>query len=134
MHSFGENSRKRKNDSLGSTPTDGSPRTGSWSDAYPRVDQQLAHVTVPFTSPHCEAGCLSPLPRATDCHLGGVVIISPPSPKAPAYCGLGGRALLHSLARRMIVIWVVVPSPSPLPAPLLIIVLLFNLAPPLWGG
>ena len=56
MHSSGENSRKRKNDSLGSTPIDGSPRTGSWSDAYPRVDQQLAHVTVPLTSPHREAG------------------------------------------------------------------------------
>jgi hypothetical protein len=56
MHSSGENSRKRKNDSLGSTPTDGSPPTGSWSDAYPRVDQQLAHLTVPFTSPHREAG------------------------------------------------------------------------------
>ncbi len=56
MHSSGENSRKRKNDSLGSTPIDGSPRTGSWSDAYPRVDQQLAHVTVPFNSPYREAG------------------------------------------------------------------------------
>jgi hypothetical protein len=56
MHSSGENSRKRKNDSLGSTPTDSSPRTGSWSDAYPRVNQQLAHVTVPFASSYREAG------------------------------------------------------------------------------
>ncbi len=56
MHSSGENSSKRKNDSLGSISTDGSPRTGSWSGAYPRVDQQLAQVTVPFTSSYREAG------------------------------------------------------------------------------
>ena len=37
-----------------------------------------------------------------------------PPPKVLAYCDLGGRALLYSLARKMIVIWVVVPSPPSL--------------------
>ena len=59
-------------------------------------------------------GCVILSPPSLDaaaCHLGGVAAVSPPSPKAAAYCGLGGCALLYSLARRMIVVWVVVPSP-----------------------
>ena len=65
--------------------------------------------------------------------MGGRAIVSPPFPKAAAYCGLGGHALLYSLGRRMIVVWVVMPPP-PLPALLLVIVGSFDLAPPLWGG
>ncbi len=42
-------------DPVGSTPTDGSPCTGSRSNAYTRVEQQLAHVTVLFASPPREA-------------------------------------------------------------------------------
>jgi hypothetical protein len=81
MHSSGENSRKRKNVSLGSTPTDGSPCTGLWSNAYPRVDQQLAHVMVPFTSPHREAGPslharVGALPMSSSSSL-------PPTPSLP---------------------------------------------------
>jgi hypothetical protein len=81
MHSSGENSRKRKNDSLGSTPTDGSPHTGSWSDAYPRVDQQLAHVMVPFTSPHREAG-LS-LHARVGAPPMSLSLLLPPTPSLP---------------------------------------------------
>ena len=81
MHSSGENSRKHKNDSLGSTPTDGSPHTVSWSDAYPRVDQQLAHVMVPFTSPHREAG------PSLHARVGPppmwLLLSSPPTPSQP---------------------------------------------------
>ena len=81
MHSSGENSRKRTNDSLGSTPTNGSPRTGSCSDAYPRVDQQLAHVMVPFTSPHPEAG------PSLHARMGAPLMLlsssSPPTPSLP---------------------------------------------------
>ena len=100
---------------------------------------RLAIESPPKAATDCHLGgrvILSPpsLDAAADCHLGGRTIVSPPSPEAAAYCGLGGRTLFYSLARKMIVLWAVVSSPPPLPAPLLIVVWSFDLAPPLWGG
>ena len=82
-------------------------------------------------------GCIILSPPSFDavaCHLGGCAIVSPPSPMAAAYCGLGGCTLLYSLAPRMIVVWVVVPSPPSLLAPLLIVVWSFDLIPPHCGA
>ena len=125
-------------DPVGSTPTDGSTRTGLRSDAYTRVEQQLVHVMVPFAS-HPREAALSLHTRvvvvvvvATNVATGVATPTLPPSRQggllpAPLHavqlsplsraadCHLGGVVIVSPPPprRRLIGVWVVALSSIP---------------------